>query len=688
MKKLILFLILFNLTIFNLNAVVINVGIYDNAPKLYMDEHGEAAGFWVDLTKLIIIQTDYELNWIYGSWDECLQMLEQGKIDLLPDVGFTENRAKKFLFANETTLLSWSRLYVHKDSECQTLLDLNGQKVGALKNSFNLSAPEGLLDLINQFRLDCEVVEYDDYNSVFEAIGEKEIFAGITNKDFGASLETSFPVKRTPIIFQPADLRYAFSKRSIHSNILMPIFDKYIKTYKADSSSEYQTLIDKHFGMQHNHRFIPYWLKFTLFILLILSLISLVFIILLRYKVKLNTHQLQQKTEEWEKTFNTINDLIWILDSDQKIIRVNNPPQPVIDLDIELVMGKPCYEVVHHQDCPIDGCPLPKSRKSLTRETMELAIGDKWVQVIVDPFVNAEGKFGGAVHIIKDITENKLIMEELIDSNGQLATSEKELRAMNVDLQAHDQELNAMNQQLAAHENQLLDTNMRLSKEIGINNEVNIRLKEELQTKKALFEEIFHRTKNNMQIISSMLTYETRRNKDEVAKSSFMNVQNKIYAMSLVQTQLYQSGNLSQINLKDFILDYNQYLFKQPKLRELGINMKTDLEDVYILIDTALPASLVYNELISNIFQHAFPNPQQSEISISLKDVNGEVQWEIGDNGIGIPLGINLEQSKSLGLQTAYSLIQDQLKGNISYENSAGLHWSLRFKDNLHKRRV
>ena len=232
MKKRILltiFLIIFNA--FSLTArekLNLKIGTYENAPKIFTDENGNVSGFWSDVTNYIANEEGLDIEWIHGNWNQCLQRLENNEIDVMVDVAFTPNRMKRFAFQKETTLLSWSRIYVQEGSNLQSILDLEGKKVAGLKGSVNIDGPGGLKNLIKQFHINCEIIELESYRDVFELLQNGEVFAGITNKNFGTLLETEYKVKRTPIIIQPASLQFAFSPNSPLTPKLIKAFDENI----------------------------------------------------------------------------------------------------------------------------------------------------------------------------------------------------------------------------------------------------------------------------------------------------------------------------------------------------------------------------------------------------------------------------------------------------------------------------
>ena len=143
--------------------ITLKVGAYENPPKIFTDDTGNVSGFWPDIVNYIALQEGWKIEWVWCIWSQCMDKLENNEIDLMPDVGFTESRSKKYAFSKEIVLVSWSRLYARKDSGIETILDLEGKKIGALVGSFNLQGPEGIKELTEKFGLDCTFVEMNNY---------------------------------------------------------------------------------------------------------------------------------------------------------------------------------------------------------------------------------------------------------------------------------------------------------------------------------------------------------------------------------------------------------------------------------------------------------------------------------------------------------------------------------------------
>ncbi|MFH2044503.1 MAG: PAS domain S-box protein [Pseudomonadota bacterium] len=131
-------------------------------------------------------------------------------------------------------------------------------------------------------------------------------------------------------------------------------------------------------------------------------------------ELKLAEEKAARTAWEWQATFDSANDAIWVLDQKQRVLRSNKTAERFFHLSCEDFIGKHCWEIVHNTSKPIPECPLSRAQKSLCRETMELQIGDNWFQVTADTIIDVAGHYAGAVHIIRDITDRKRMEEELL----------------------------------------------------------------------------------------------------------------------------------------------------------------------------------------------------------------------------------------------------------------------------------
>lgn len=208
-----------------------------------------------------------------------------------------------------------------------------------------------------------------------------------------------------------------------------------------------------------------------------------------------------------------------------------------------------------------------------------------------------------------------------------------------------------------------------------------------IKEKEILLNELHHRTKNNMQVISGMLAISSDFISDSIVTNFFTEMQNRIYSMSMVHDELYHSKDLSNINLKVYLQELGNYLHSSYGSNDQKVLIKYDLKNVFLSIDTAIPLGLVMNELFSNAFKYAFPGNRDGRISVILfQDDDGVIEIGISDDGIGT--NNNFRKNNSMGTQIIFGICENQLNGNILYQNKNGLSWKIKFKDDLYDNRL
>lgn len=214
-------------------------------------------------------------------------------------------------------------------------------------------------------------------------------------------------------------------------------------------------------------------------------------------------------------------------------------------------------------------------------------------------------------------------------------------------------------------------------------------IKKNLAEKNTLLREIYHRTKNNMSVVSAMLSMQARRSNNESIKTIFKEINNKIKTMSLVHQKLYKANDLSNINLKEYIEDLIKLIMQSYEEVATSINVTFQMHDVKVLIDTAIPLGLVINELITNIFKHAFPDKKEGEIFMRLfRDKNDDIIIQLSDNGVGLPQNFDGRKIGTMGFISIFSIVENQLQGEISFKSENGLKWYIKIKKNIYKERV
>ena len=210
-----------------------------------------------------------------------------------------------------------------------------------------------------------------------------------------------------------------------------------------------------------------------------------------------------------------------------------------------------------------------------------------------------------------------------------------------------------------------------------------------LVEKESLLRELHHRTKNNMAVIIALLDLKAIEVDDERLGDIIGETQNRIRAMALVHEKLYDAPDLSRISLKEYILDLVALLCSGFLPNSAGPKIVSELEDVPVLIDSAIPCGLILNELITNSLKHAFPDARAGTIRLGLRSLEGgEILFSVADDGVGFPPGFDHHRDSHMGLQTVVNLGEKQLAGSVRFDTSGGVACEVRFRDNLYQARV
>jgi len=228
-------------------------------------------------------------------------------------------------------------------------------------------------------------------------------------------------------------------------------------------------------------------------------------------------------------------------------------------------------------------------------------------------------------------------------------------------------------------------------KDISERRKAEEQIKASLQGKELLLREIHHMVKNNMQIVSSLLRLQARQVSDRKTIETLESSQNRIMAMALIHETLYQSNDLTNIRTGDYIKNLALNLFDTSKSSPNRVKLTTDIEDVPMGVDTAIPCGLVINELVTNCLKHAFPQGSTGEIKITFRrttDADTDYQLNISDNGQGLPPELDISTTKSLGLHLVVNLTERQLRGRIEVRRQNGTEFRLAFKEIIYKKRT
>ena len=224
-----------------------------------------------------------------------------------------------------------------------------------------------------------------------------------------------------------------------------------------------------------------------------------------------------------------------------------------------------------------------------------------------------------------------------------------------------------------------------ISRDITKHKQMEEQIKRSLREKDVLMREMHHRAKNNLRVVSSLLSMQARTTRSKEAIDVLSKSQSRINTMALIHTQLYESGDLSELNMKEFVGTLSEELFRSYQVSDTKIARIVDVTDRKFPASVGIHVGLIINELLSNALRHAFGEGGEGKIEVSLTaSEDGRVNLTVSDDGVGLPPGFDINESKTLGLRLVKILAEDQLQGTLEVTSDGGATFKMEFdlKDN------
>jgi PAS domain S-box-containing protein len=220
---------------------LIMVGIYQNPPKIYFDENKKPAGIFIELLEEIARLENWQLNYVSCTWNDCLLALENGEIDLLPDVAYTFDRSQRFGFNTIPVIESWSQVYANPDLPVTQLSDLKGKNIALVESSMQQPL---FHQIMNGFGYPFHEVRASSFPDAFSMVKIGVADAAVVNYFFGEAQYKSYNLIKTPVIFNPAILHFAVNDSE--NEWITKTIDNYLTEWKQTPESFYYKTLKKY----------------------------------------------------------------------------------------------------------------------------------------------------------------------------------------------------------------------------------------------------------------------------------------------------------------------------------------------------------------------------------------------------------------------------------------------------------
>ncbi|MEM2086987.1 MAG: PAS domain S-box protein, partial [Archaeoglobaceae archaeon] len=347
----------------------------------------------------------------YDTFPNLLKKLENGQIDLMTAIAYSEERARIFSFTNETLISNWG--VIVSKQRYDSILELHNLKVAGVSRDIYT---ESFKKISRDFELNCEILEIEgDYKQVLEAVRSGYADVGVVSRIYGSLYAKDYGLETTNIIFSPISLKFASKNRE-----LLSIIDKHLAEMKADSNSAYYRSLDKWFGVKAE--VLPTWGYHLIALGGIIATVLFIGNVILGREVKKRSEKIAENERFLKTIFNTIQDGISVLNDKMEIIAVNNTMEKWYAKSMPL-LGKKCYEAYHGRNEPCKECPTIRSISSRKVENAIVpgAKGSEveYLELFSYPVFDEKGNLKMFVEFVRNITEKKRAEAQLKEALEQ-----------------------------------------------------------------------------------------------------------------------------------------------------------------------------------------------------------------------------------------------------------------------------
>ena len=278
-------------------ARAVRIGVYDNPPKVEIGSDNIARGIFIDIIEYIAEREGWDIQYVYGSWNEGLQRLDEGSIDLMPDVAFSEVRNKRFSFNKLAVQHSWLQVFSAKDVAIRTVHDLEGKTIAVLEGGIQQVVCD---ELREKFGINFNVVTRPDYKGTINEVESGKADAILAGRFYGFNTGKNSSLTPTPVILRPAPLLFAAPKGS--NQELLNVIDKTIAEMMNDPDSEYYRSL-AYWLDEKPQMFIPRFVLWSIASITAILLFFFVCSLALKRQVAMRTKELKKKNSALQVAF-------------------------------------------------------------------------------------------------------------------------------------------------------------------------------------------------------------------------------------------------------------------------------------------------------------------------------------------------------------------------------------------------
>ncbi len=405
-------------------AKSLRVGIFPFEPINYMDKSDQAQGLYPDLLREIAREARWDLEFVPGSWNEGLDRLQNGAIDLIMSVAYSQNRAEIMDFTQESVMDLWGQVYIRPEGIINNISDLTGRRVAVMRKDIS---GENFKATVRELNVQCNVQEFLTHGDVFKAVKEGVVDAGIAPQYFGLRHYRAYDLVPSTIQFSPFSIYFAV-KKGQNFDILTTI-DRQLILWKQDKDSIYYQHLSHWLGMQpYSLSVITRWLLWILATIVVVVILLTIMNMILKFQIKRNTRKLLASERYNRMLFEQSLIGLSVARMDGKLVDVNSAYVNTIGRSIDETLNLTCWDITPEKyllqeqqllaTLSTSGVYGPYEKEFIHKDGYLVPVQQRGLLI----------ELNGEKHIlssIEDITERKLAEKERIELERQLHQSQK-----------------------------------------------------------------------------------------------------------------------------------------------------------------------------------------------------------------------------------------------------------------------
>ena len=387
----------------------LRVGVYDNSPKLFVDTNGRAAGILIDMLDEMAAAEGWTVRYVPCTWTACVAKLARGELDVLPDVAYTEERARTFKFHAVPALLSWSQLYRAGSVKVTSIVDLQDKRIAVLEGSVQASF---LASLLGAYGLKPHFLAAPSFDHAFQLVKDGKADLAAVNNFYGDMQSQHYGLRGTPIVFQPAQLFYA-ARPGIRPDVLDAL-DRHLRAWQGDPESVYFAIL-KRWQLQSPAQQINQRTAWLLALSAMLLLGACAAAWWFRRQAAQRARALQATENKLSLILDSVDSLVYIKDGDFRYRYVNEAMCRMLDMRADDILGKDDFSLFEPELAAKlrahDLQAMAETRPQVFEESIEMAGAERTYLSTKMALALGDGAAHSLCGISSDITSRKRMEE-------------------------------------------------------------------------------------------------------------------------------------------------------------------------------------------------------------------------------------------------------------------------------------